>query len=124
MSKRYVNGFLVACPLLLAGGIQAVAADAPGPVPQASTERFLNRVPDFAGGKPSPNILYSTRAVGEAANGPAASKPKGAPSVVVIDSGPASRPLSPSTLRGGTIERREITPVPIQPHTVTSPWNR
>ena len=123
MSKRFVHGFLVACPLLLASATQAVAADQPRPVPQASTERFLNRVPDFAGGKPSPNILYSTRALGEAANGPAASKPKRSPSVVIIDSGPPSRPLSPSRLGGGTIERREITPAPIQPHTVTSPWN-
>ena len=130
--NRLTHGFLLTLPLLTAGP-QAVAADAANPIPQASTERFLGRVPDYAGGKPSPNIIYSTRAVGEAANAPGATS-NGSPAVSVIDSRRNSQPLSSSKLTGGTIERRQITPEPIrpntithqpvQPYTVTSPWSQ
>jgi len=132
MNRRLTQGFLLALPLLAAGP-HAVAADAANPIPQASTERFLGKVPDFAGGKPSPNIIYSTRAVGEAANAPGATS-SGSPAVSVIDSRRNSQPLSSSRLSGGTLERRQITPEPIrptpitpqtiQPYSVTSPWSQ
>ena len=134
MSRPLICGLLTVIPLALATGMQASAADEPRPVPQSSTDRFLGGVRDFAGGKPSPNILYSTREVGEAAHRAGAASSKGAPSVVLIDSKRSSAPLASSKLNGGTLDRRQITPTPItptpitpqqiQPYSVTSPWNQ
>jgi hypothetical protein len=39
---------------------RSTAAHDDSPIPRESTERVLGNIRDFAGGKPSPNILYST----------------------------------------------------------------
>jgi hypothetical protein len=131
--NRLMQGVLLTLPLL-ATAAPAVAADNGSPIPPASTARFLGNVPDYAGGRPSPNIIYSTRDVGEVANGPGASKATGGPSVVVIDSKRSSQPTPQRGLSGGTLERRLITPTPINPppivqtpitpYTVQSPWSQ
>jgi hypothetical protein len=130
MNRRLMQGVLLTLPLLATAA--AIAADNGSPIPPASTARFLGNVPDYAGGKPSPNIIYSTRDVGELANSPGASK--GGSSVVVIDSKRSSQPTPQRGLSGGTLERRlitptpinptPITPTPITPYTVTSPWSQ
>lgn len=89
-----------------------VADGSDGTVPKATTDRVLGNIRDFAGGQPSPNIVYSTRAVGEAANAPGKSDSRTGPVVSVIDPPPPYRPLAPSKLRTNT-----INPEPMQ-----SPW--
>ena len=131
MNRQLMKGVLLTLPLL-ATAAPVIAADNGSPIPPSSTARFLGNVPDYAGGKPSPNILYSTRDVGEVANGPGASK--GTPSVVVIDSMRPPQSTPQRGLSGGTLERRlitptpinptPITPTPITPYTVTSPWSQ
>ena len=114
MSSRLTQSVLLAIALLFVTVARSTAAHDDSPIPRESTERVLGNIRDFAGGKPSPNILYSTHDLGELANGPASAK---GPSVLSLDR-PAPRTLpSPSSLPGGTIERREVTP-PV----ITSPW--
>ena len=114
MSSRLTQSVLFAVALLFVVVAQSSAANNDSPIPRESTERVLGNIRDFAGGKPSPNILYSTHDLGEIANGPASAK---GPSVLSLDR-PAPRTLpSPSSLPGGTIERRDV-----RPPVITSPW--
>jgi len=114
MSARLTQSFVLAIALLFVTVARSTAANNDSPIPRESTERVLGNIRDFAGGKPSPNILYSTQDLGELANGPASAK---GPSVLSLDRPAPRTPLSPSTLQGGTIERRDVTPP-----TITSPW--
>ena len=109
MSARFTQSVLLAIALLFVTVARSTAANNDSPIPRESTERVLGNIRDFAGGKPSPNILYSTQDLGEITNSPAAVK---GPSVMSLDRPPPHKPLSSGTLPGGTIERR----------TITSPW--
>ena len=130
MFRRLRQCALLVVPLLFAMEGPAAGASDDAPIPKATTERFLRTVPDFAGGTPSPSIIYSTRAVGEAKNSPEALRQ--APPVTVIPKPTANAPLSSSRLQGGTLERREVPKQPIQkepvkresiqPYDLKSPW--
>ncbi len=131
MGTRVVHSILLGIPLLFVTAAQVSAADDISVLPRESTERFLGQVRDFGDGRPSPNILYSTRGIGEAANSPGRATPQGS-SVLSIGAPPANTRLRGSTLTGGTIERRPIAPYaipggtieqnPVTPYTVNSPW--
>src|SRR5258706_12135252 len=102
MSGRLTQSVLLAIALLFVTVARSSAANDDSPIPRESTERVLGNIRDFAGGKPSPNILYSTRDLGELSNGPDSAK---GPSVQSLGR-PAPRTLpAPSSLPGGTIER-------------------
>jgi hypothetical protein len=107
MSSRLTQSVLLAIALLFVTVARSTAANNDSPIPRESTERVLGNIRDFAGGKPSPNILYSTQDLGEAANSPAAAK---GPSVLSLDKPAARKPPPNSPLSGGTIERRSVTP--------------
>jgi hypothetical protein len=114
MFSRFAQSVLLAIALLFVVVARSTAANDDSPIPRESAERVLGNIRDFAGGKPSPNILYSTRDLGELSNGPASAK---GPSVLSLDR-PAPRTLpSASSLQGGTIERRDVAPT-----VITSPW--
>jgi len=98
---------ILAFSLLYVAGAGAASVNNDPPIPKQSTDRFLSNVPAYAGGKPSPNILYSTQAVGEAANSPAASK-SGGPSVTSLGAPAPYQPLTGSTLQGGKIEHKNV----------------
>lgn len=89
------------------GGIP-VAAGNDGTVPKATTDRVLGNIRDFAGGQPSPNIVYSTRAVGEAANAPGRGDSRSGPAVSMIDPPPPHKPLAPSKLITNTIDKQPM----------------
>jgi|GEM_PF-1223821 hypothetical protein len=131
MRARFLQETFLSVSLALTTVGPLFAADSSSAISAQSLERFLGSVPDYAGGTPSSNIIYSTRAVGEAANAPGRTVSHG-PSVLMIGTPAARQPLSSSTLSGGTIERRTNTPHmvepgilerrSVQPYEVTSPW--
>ncbi len=120
MPRLLAPALVLAIPLLFATGAYAASAAGDTPIPQTSTERFLRGVPDYAGGKPSSNMLYSTRAVGEAANSPPASRSGGAP--VATIPWPEHKPLSSSSLPGGQIQKTPITKSTIERSNTPSGW--
>lgn len=132
MCTPAVRNILLGIPFIFVMAAPVSAADfEPSVIPKESTDRFLGGVRDFGDGRPSPNILYSTRGLGEAANSPGRAASQG-PSVLSFGTSPASRPLGGSKLQGGTLERRTNSPYviqggtieyhPITPYPLNSPW--
>jgi hypothetical protein len=96
-------------------------------IPQASTQKFLDNVRTYGNGQPSPTILYSTGGIAQATNSPEALK---GPSVTSTGPQPEKTPLRSGTLSGGgtlerrsnqpyqitpgAVERRQVTPTPVQ----------
>jgi hypothetical protein len=125
----------LAIVLLLAGGVaQAAAIDEGAPInapaiSQESTKRFLGGVRDFGTGQPSSNIIYSTGGIAEATNSPEALK---GPSILSTGTPAEHTSLGGGRLQGGTLERRPVTPTTITPgqierrtntpYPITSPW--
>ena len=136
MSRRLMQSVLLAIPLLFVAvsAARAAAADDASPIPKESTDRVLGRIPDYAGGRPSPNILYSTQAIGEAANGPAGSAPRSSSSHAAHGSPHASGHMGAANLQGGSIVKQPITnqavvkqPITKQPvvkQPIVSPWGQ
>lgn len=98
-------------------------------IPNASTQKFLDNVRPYGNGQPSPTILYSTGGIGQATNSPEALR---GPSVTSTGTPPEHQPIGTGSLRGGVLERRTNTPYRIEPGTlerrpitptpVQSPW--
>ena len=115
MIRILTQGVTFLAALLFVAGAYAASSGDDAAIPKASTERFLGNVPSFAGGQPSPSIIYPTGALGAVENGPAKS---GSPSVTVVGSPPGNAaPLSSRRLQGGTIEKKTL-----ERRHVESPW--
>jgi hypothetical protein len=129
-STRLIVGFAAA--LFAAASVNAASIEqgyTPNEpaIPAASTQKFLDNVRTYGNGQPSPTILYSTGGIAEATNSPEALK---GPSVTSTGTVPDRAPLQggalsgggtierrsnqPYTITPGTVERRSITPTPIQ----------
>jgi len=111
----------LAIMLLAAASVEAASREEGMPTvnpPAISTEskdRFLGNVRDYGTGQPSPNILYSTGGIADATNSPEALK---GPSITSTGTPPEKTPLSGGLLHGQTLERRTNQPYQVQPGTL------
>ena len=121
MTRTLIQSVLLVFLLLLAVADFAKANDSEieSVIPHESTGRFLNRVPSYAGGQPSPNIVAPTRELGEYQNGPASKMERHSQTYGGQRSAPASSTLSRNSLAPHTLDKRPIGPTRVAPAPVT-----
>jgi len=111
----------LAIMLLVAASVEAASREEgmptvnPPAISNESKDRFLGNVRDYGNGQPSPNIIYSTGGIADATNSPEALK---GPSVTSTGTPPDKAPLSGGLLTGQSLERRTNTPYQVPPGTL------
>ncbi len=109
---------LCAVALLAAIAVPGMAANDAAPISRESTENFLNGVPDFAGGKPSANMVNSNDALRGASGSTYVAPNNGSVTVMPVE----KKASTGFRLHGGTIERRTVTPYSSPSSSTASSW--